>query len=128
MNNSSISIQNSDSNLNSLNEPLLNRDHRGYAFIFNWIKQYENGQTEFQKNLATKRYFSNKKNAAILIALIFFVNIIFFGLINKLEGSQLFLVIVTLLLNLLLAILLSLFQQTSTTDSASFQVSSYLKH
>jgi len=112
------SIQSNDSS-----ESLLNINQRSHSFIFKWIKQYGNGETEFQKNLATKRYFNNKKNAALLIALIFFVNIFLFGLINKLEGSQLILLIVALLINLFLAIILSLFQQTTTPDSTSFQAS-----
>jgi len=98
------SIQSNDSS-----ESLLNINQRSHSFIFKWIKQYGNGETKFQKNLATKRYFSNKKNAALLIALIFFVNIFLFGLTNKLEGSQLILLIVAFLINIFLAIILSLF-------------------
>jgi hypothetical protein len=107
--NHSIQSNDSSQNLISSNESLLNINQRSHSFIFKWIKQYGNGETKFQKNLATKRYFSNKKNAALLIALIFFVNIFLFGLTNKLEGSQLILLIVAFLINIFLAIILSLF-------------------
>jgi hypothetical protein len=89
--------------------------------IFKSIKRYLNGSTEFQRKLSNQIFFNKKINAVWLIALIFFSNILLFGLIVNLNESKI-IVIIAILLNLIYAVTLSLFKQTKIRDLDSFQV------
>lgn len=89
--------------------------------IFKLIKRYLNGSTEFQRKLSNKMFFNRKINAVWLIVLIFFSNILLFGLIVNLNESKI-IVIIAILLNLIYAVTLSLFKQAKIRDLDSFQV------
>lgn len=93
--------------------------------MFTWIKQYMNGETNLQNDLATRGFFRNKKNAVLIISLIFFSNIFFSGLLNNLNEAQNVIVILTLITNVVLSLILSLFQQNKSQDSMSFRVKNY---
>ena len=68
-------------------------------------------------------FFNNKKNALYLIYSIFFINIFFSGLLNNIKRFQVFTTALALVINLILAVVLSLFKQMAMSENVSFQVS-----
>lgn len=108
------------SNINASDEYLVSSDN---VTILVWLKQYSNGITQFQKNLSNKNFFNKKTNAVLIIVFIFFSNLLFSGLLNNLNHDLIVIASLMLAVNLVLAIVLSLFKQAYIADSMSFRVS-----
>ena len=64
-----------------------------------------------------------KINAFLIIVFIFFSNLLFSGLLNNLNHDLIVIASLMLAVNLVLAIVLSLFKQAYIADSMSFRVS-----